>query len=141
LIQIIEEAFLSRDASRTNLVVGGLVQHIVASWREQFCKTVIMKFNCYFMLPFVDELHRYMRQEIQDIYGAGDNPAGPDVFDLSTARRALESHRDSLRAECDANKALQEKFKLCAKMMKDEEKYANTDNPRRYSSTFGEEAR
>lgn len=141
LIQIIEEAFLSRDASRTNLVVGGLVQHIVASWREQFCKTVITKFNCFFMLPFVDDLHRYMRQEIQNIYGAGDNPAAPDVFDLSTARRALESHRNSLKAECEANRALQEKFKLCAKMMKDEEKQENIDNRRRYSSTFGEEAR
>lgn len=140
LIQIIEEAFLSRDASRTNLVVGGLVQHIVASWREQFCKTVIMKFNCYFMLPFVDELHRFMRQELQNIYGDGENTA--DVFDLSTARRSLEQHRSQLKTECEANKALQEKFKLCAKMMKDEESGGSKfDNPRRYSSTYGEEAR
>lgn len=140
LIQIIEEAFLSRDASRTNLVVGGLVQHIVASWREQFCKTVIMKFNCYFMLPFVDELHRFMRQELQNIYGDSENTA--DVFDLSTARRALEQHRSQLKTECEANKALQEKFKLCAKMMKDEENGGSKfDNPRRYSSTYGEEAR
>ena len=140
LIQIIEESFLSRDSGRTNLVVGGLVQHIVASWREQFCKTVIMKFNCYFMLPFVDELHRFMRQELYNIYGDGDNPA--DVFDLSAARRALEHTRTQLRGECEANKALQEKFKLCAKMMKDEERLGTKlDNPRRYSSTYGEEAR
>lgn len=139
LIQIIEEAFLSRDASRTNLVVGGLVQHIVASWREQFCKTVIMKFNCYFMLPFVDELHRFMRQELQSIYGDGDGSA--DVFDLTAARKELEKHRSQLQGECDANKALQEKFKLCARMMKDESRGADSDNPRRYSSTFGEEAR
>lgn len=139
LIQIIEEAFLSRDASRTNLVVGGLVQHIVASWREQFCKTVIMKFNCYFMLPFVDELHRFMRQELQSIYGDGDGT--PDVFDLTSARRELEKHRSQLQGECEANKALQEKFKLCARMMKDEGRGSGADNPRRYSSTFGEEAR
>jgi GTPase SAR1 family protein len=142
LVQIIEEAFLSRDASRTNIVVGGLVQHIVASWREQFCKTVIMKFNCYFMLPFVDEFHRFMRDELQKLYeGEGDGLT--DVFDMTSARRALVKHRDQLKGECEANKALQEKFRKCAKMLNGEsdDEYGVEKPIRRYSSTYGDRTR
>jgi hypothetical protein len=40
LWQLMEEAAISREANRTNLVVGGLVHHIVGQWREQFCRTV-----------------------------------------------------------------------------------------------------
>jgi hypothetical protein len=116
LLQLIEEAFMSRDANRTNLVVGGLVQHIVAQWREQFCKSVTTKFNCYFMLPFVDEFHRYIRKELQKVYD-GDGDSMTDVFDLTAVRRSLEVQREELTNECLANKRLQEKFQLCARMM------------------------
>lgn len=110
LIQLMEEAMMSRDASRTNLVVGGLVQHIVSTWREQFCKSVTTKFNCYFMLPFLDDFHKFIRKELQNI-GEGD------VFDVSAVRKSLQDHRVHLAAECEANKQLQEKFQLCASLM------------------------
>ena len=74
LVQLMEEAMMQRDSERTNVVVSGLVQHIVSSWREQFCKSVITKWNCYFMLPFVDEFHRFIRKELQVLYdGEGEN--------------------------------------------------------------------
>jgi hypothetical protein len=116
LLQLMEEAMMSRDANRTNLVVGGLVQHIVASWREQFCKSVTSKYNCYFMLPFIDEFHRFIRTELQKVY---DGEAGSltAVFDLTSVRRSLEVHRTELEKECTANQQLQEKFQFCAKMM------------------------
>jgi hypothetical protein len=116
LLQLMEEAIMSRDANRTNLVVGGLVQHIVGSWREQFCRSVTTKFNCYFMLPFVDEFHRYIRNELHKAYD-GEAGTASDVFDLASVRRSLESHRVELENECLANKRLQEKFQLCAKLM------------------------
>lgn len=47
LLQLMEEAACSRDANRTNLVVGGLVQHIVAQWRETFGRSITTKFNWY----------------------------------------------------------------------------------------------
>ena len=131
LIQLMEEAVMSRDANRTNVVVGGLVQHIVTYWREQFCKSVVTKYNCYFMLPFVDDFHRYIRKELHAIYeGEGEDLA--DVFDLTSARRSLQIHRDELVNECRANKRLQEKFQICARMMankKDDSPDADYETP------------
>lgn len=116
LVQLVEEASATRQTNRTNIVVAGLVQHVVSHWREQFAKSVITKFNCYFMLPFVDDFHRYVRKELQKIY-TGEGDSLTDVFDLTAARRALELHRDELISECMANKQLQDKFSVCARMM------------------------
>jgi hypothetical protein len=116
LMQLMEEAVMSRDANRTNMVVGGLVQHIVAGWRLQFCGSVVTKFNCYFMLPFVDEFHRFIRKELQKLYD-GDEDGLAEVFDLAAARRSLKKTRDDLYNECMANKRLQDKFRLCSQML------------------------
>jgi len=117
LIQLVEEAVMTRNANRTNVVVGGLVQHIVSNWQEQFCRSVTTKFNCYFMLPFVDEFHRFVRKELQKVY-EGDGEELSDVFDLSAARRSLKTRREELMNECLANKKLQEKFRMCSRMMR-----------------------
>lgn len=116
LVQLMEEAFMARDSARTNIVVGGLVHHIVGAWREQFCREVTTKFNCYFMLPFIEDFHRFMRTELGNIYDSDGSPLS-DVFDLTSVRKSLQSHRDELKAECEANKRLQEKFQICAKQM------------------------
>ena len=117
LVQIMEEVAMSRHANRTNIVVGGLVQHIVSHWREQFSKAVTAKYNCFFLLPFVDDLHAYLRAELQKIY-SGDGDALSDFFDLTAARRALELHRDELVSETMANKQLQDKFQMCSRIMR-----------------------
>ena len=113
LLQLIEEAICSRNANRTNLVVGSLVQHIVAGWREAFGRTVTMKFNCYFMLPFVDDFHKFMRNEFQEFYESEDD----SVFDLASARRSLQRHKQDLDKELSANKRLQEKFRIISQRM------------------------
>lgn len=117
LLMLMEEAVMTRDARKTTMLVGGLVQHIVANWQLHFCRSVTSKFNCYFMLPFVDEFHRFMRRELQKVY-EGDNESLSDVFDLTAARRALQKQREELINECLANKQLQEKFRTCTRMMK-----------------------
>lgn len=139
LLQLVEEAVMSRDANRTTLVVGGLVQHIVSSWREHFCRSVTTKFNCFFMIPFVDEFHRFIRKELQRVYeGEGDDLT--EVFDLAAARRSLELHRDELVGECMANKRLQEKFQVCSRMMKkSNEKSSAFEHPFTYSSEILDE--
>lgn len=120
LLQLMEEALCSRDANRTTLVVSGLVQHIVSQWREMFGRGVATKFNCYFMLPFVEDFHKFMRRELQKVYqGEGDNLC--EVFDLVAARRALEVHRQELSNECMANKRLQDKFASLAKRMREKD--------------------
>lgn len=125
LVQLVEEAMLSRDSNRTNVVVGGLVQYIVSNWQNSFCKMVTTKYNCYFMLPYVDQFHRFMRKELQKIYdGTGDGFT--EIFDMSAARRSLEVYREELMNECMLNKKLQEKFLVCSQMMKRPE-----DDPRK----------
>jgi len=121
LVQLMEEALCTRDSSRTNLVVGGLVQHIVQQWREAFCKSAITKFNCYFMLPFVDDFHRYLRAELHRVSEGEEGGELSEIFDLASARRGLQQQVDALRNECSANKKLQEKFHMVAKMMQREQ--------------------
>jgi hypothetical protein len=116
LLKLMEETFVSRDESRTNIVVGALVQHIVTQWRLQFCNSVISKFNCYFMMPFADDFNLYVRKELQKLYEEEENSFS-DVFDVVSARRTLEKTRDDLMSECVANKRLQDKFRLCSQVM------------------------
>jgi len=127
LLQLMEEAACSRNAGRTNMVVGGLVQHIVSQWRETFSRSVTTKFNCYFLLPFVDEFHKYLRRELQKVY-EGEGEALGEVFDLTTARRSLQQRRQDLMNECNANMKLQEKFDMVSRMMREEQEKA-TDPP------------
>lgn len=117
LLQLMEEAICTRDANRTNMVVGSLVQHIVSQWRESFGRQVTTKFNCYFMLPFVDDFHKFMRYELQKVY-EGEGEKLCEVFDLAAARRALQVRRQELVNECVANKRLQEKFAGLSRMMR-----------------------
>lgn len=117
LLKLLEEAVMSRDTHRTDLVVGGLVQHIVSQWRMQFCTTVISKFNCYFMLPFVDHFHAFVRSEIQKMTEGNDEGIA-EIFDLSSARRESKRQRDQLYAECMANKKLQDKFRVCSQWIR-----------------------
>ncbi|CAN0005372.1 unnamed protein product, partial [Hapterophycus canaliculatus] len=98
LQQLMEEASSSRDAARTSAVVSALVQHIMLSWREHFARAVAMKFNCFFLMPFVDDFPFYLRQELEKIY---EGDVG-DIFDIAEARGALLRRRESLVAECKA---------------------------------------
>jgi hypothetical protein len=116
LVQIIEEAAMSRDANRTTSVVGGLVQHIISLWRVQYCKSVTTKFNCFFLMPFVQEFQTFFRTELQGMYD-GDLC---EAFDLRRARTQLEEQRDQLLNECEANKRLQEKFDHVERMMQEQ---------------------
>jgi len=116
LLQLMEEAACSRDANRTNLVVSGLVQHIVTQWRESFGKSVCAKFNCFFLLPFVEEFQRHLRSELQRVY-EGDMT---HIFDLDSSRKNLEKQVEELKNECAANKRLQEKFEAVSTMLQDQ---------------------
>jgi hypothetical protein len=127
LIQLMEEVACSRNANRTNMVVGRLVQHIVAQWREHPSRNIAMKYNCYFLLPFINEFHRYLRQEMQKVYeGKGKNLC--NVFDLSSARKSLIKLREDLTSECTANMRLQEKFFIVSRMMSERQQKSSKNS-------------
>ena len=106
LLQMMEEVACSRDENRTSAVVSALVQHIIRSWRQQFAKAIVMKFNCFFMMPFVDEFPFYLRNELDRVY-EGDVS---HLFDITEAKSGLMSKREVLLSECKANERLQKKF-------------------------------
>eukprot|EP00547_Thalassionema_nitzschioides_P014368 CAMPEP_0194240488 /NCGR_PEP_ID=MMETSP0158-20130606/6641_1 /TAXON_ID=33649 /ORGANISM="Thalassionema nitzschioides, Strain L26-B" /LENGTH=260 /DNA_ID=CAMNT_0038975189 /DNA_START=83 /DNA_END=862 /DNA_ORIENTATION=- len=124
LLQVMEEAISSRNTNRTNMVVGSLVQHIVAQWRASFGKQVTTKFNCYFMLPFVDDFHKYMRQSLANALNGDGHDS---VFDLQDARRALQQRRKELSRDIDANQKLQDTFRSLERMMR-QDPVSSTDS-------------
>ncbi len=96
----------SNSASRTSALVTSLVQFIVSSWRNHFARSTAMKFNCFFLMPFMDEFPVYLRNELDAMYD-GDVL---DMFDIAETRKVLLERRAELTAECDANSKLQMRF-------------------------------
>jgi hypothetical protein len=84
------------------------VQYIITSWRNHFAKTVAMKFNCFFLMPFLDDFPSYLRDELDSMYESGVG----ELFDISEARVALQNKKVELVAECEANSKLQRRFDL-----------------------------
>jgi len=72
------------------------------------------------MLPFVDDFHMYLRRELHKI-SEGEGSELSEIFDLTAARRALQKQVDELKSECAANRKLQDKFHMVAKMMQREQ--------------------
>ena len=106
LLQLTEEMLAGRSADRTNTVVTALVQYIIRSWRDHFARTVAMKFNCFFLMPFLDDFPAYLRQELDEVY---EGEVG-ELFDIAEARTVLQERRQDLIAECEANSKLQRRF-------------------------------
>lgn len=108
VLHLMDEMISMRNANRTSIVVTTLVQYIIRTWREHFAKSVAQKFNCFFLLPFIDEFPNYLRTELDKLY-AHEEGTGVEggLFDISEAREKLLDMRDRLVLECDANAELQ----------------------------------
>ena len=111
LLQLTEEMLAGRNVGRTNTVVTALVQYIIRSWRDHYARTVAMKFNCFFLMPFLDEFPSYLRNELDEMYAADASDVA-DMFDIQEARNALQQRRSELEAECNANSKLQRRFDM-----------------------------
>ena len=108
MMQLMEEMLAGRQGGRTSTVIITLVQHIISSWRNHFAKTVAMKFNCFFLMPFLDDFPAYLRNELDMMYDGEVN----ELFDITEARQALQNTKMELVAECEANSQLQRRFDL-----------------------------
>jgi hypothetical protein len=60
LLQLMEEMLAGRNEQRTSTVVTAIVQFIIKSWTDHFARTVAMKLNCFFLMPFLDEFPNYL---------------------------------------------------------------------------------
>jgi len=73
-----------------------------------------MKFNCFFLMPFIDEFPFYLRSELDRVY-EGDMA---HLFDISELKASLNRRREDLLAECQANERLQGKFDVIDAQMR-----------------------
>ncbi|KAJ1409064.1 hypothetical protein B484DRAFT_336753, partial [Ochromonadaceae sp. CCMP2298] len=106
VMQLTEEMISGTSASRTSALVTSLVEFITASWRNHFARSTSMKFNCFFLMPFMDDFPAYLRNELDAMYDSGV----AELFDIAETRRALQARRAELLAECTANSRLQSRF-------------------------------
>ena len=93
-------------------MVENLVKRIASAWREHFARTVVVKFNCFFLMPFVDEFPLALREKIDDLFSAAKEKRTIEggYPDLDSARQNLENTVKSLEIELDANTRLHTKF-------------------------------
>ena len=110
VVHLMEEMVSKRSEKRTSAVITTLVQYIIRTWREHFAKSVAQKFNCFFLLPFIDEFPTYLRNELDTLYAHEGQQAGgdrTDLFDITETRNTLLEMKDNLSQECVANAELQ----------------------------------
>jgi hypothetical protein len=106
VMQLTEEMLSGSSASRTSALVTSLVQYIICSWRNHFARSTAMKFNCFFLMPFMDDFPVYLRNELDKMCEGGV----AEMFDIAETRRALQNKRIEYLAECEANSKLQHRF-------------------------------
>ena len=87
VMALMEQVACMRDGNRTATVVAVLVQHIVRAWRLSFAQAVAMKFNCFFLMPFLEEFPFYLRERMDAMY----NEELKYLFDLSEASAMLKN--------------------------------------------------
>lgn len=103
------EDLLGSRVGSNGLVVKALIRFILRSWQEQFAKSVVTKFNCFFLLPFIDTFPSYLRKEIDRIQKERER-SHVNSLEIEERRMELQNTRASLIAECKANLNLQSEF-------------------------------
>lgn len=136
LLQLTEEMLAGRNANRTSTVVAALVQYIIRSWREHFARTVSMKFNCFFLMPFMDDFPVYLRNELDQIYDSGN---AMEMFDIAEARSVLQNKRNELLAEAEANSKLQKKFDMINSQLQNNNKSPATTRTGSHNQSASED--
>ena len=66
-----------------------------------------MKFNCFYLMPFLDDFPAYLRSELDEMHANGKVD---ELFDIYEARRGLQARKDDLLNEIKANQKLQDRF-------------------------------
>lgn len=115
VMQLTEEMLCGGNASRTSALVTSLVQFIISSWRNHFARSAAMKFNCFFLMPFMQKFPSFLREELDNIFSSNSIN---ELFDVNETRRSLLLERNELLNECEVNSKLQERFDQIAMQIK-----------------------
>lgn len=135
-MQLTEEMVSGSSASRTSALITSLVQYIISSWRNHFARSTAMKFNCFFLMPFMADFPDYLRTELDKVYEGGVG----ELFDIAETRRSLLAKRDEMLAECEANSKLQRRFDQIAAQLRSSGGNVNENDMSVDTSDFTHEA-
>ena len=65
LVASFTETLVTRRVTEPiRLLMSELVTEVIRAWREEFCRTISLKLNAGFLLPFCEALPNYMRKEV-----------------------------------------------------------------------------
>ena len=107
LVDLLEGTLWTRRlGSISEDVVAALVCRIFEGIRDFYVQSMELKFNCFFLMPVIDDFPAVLREELERCY-AEDLDA---VFDVASVRKHLEHRQQHLDSELEQVKRLQTKF-------------------------------
>ena len=107
LVELLEATLWNRQMSTTSEdIVAALVRQIFEGIRDFFVTSTELKFNCFFLLPIIEEFSLHLRVQVEKAYEEDIDA----VFNVSAVRANLESRKHEVGAELIRVERLKEKF-------------------------------
>jgi hypothetical protein len=107
LVDLLEGTLWTRRlGSISEDVVAALVCRIFEGIRDYYVQSMELKFNCFFMMPLIDDFPAVLREELERCYAEDLD----GVFDVASVRKHLEQRQYHLDSELEQVKRLQTKF-------------------------------
>ena len=107
VISLMDNTLWNRQMKDVTLdVVDLLVRQIYAGIRGYVVQSVELKFNCFFLMPLMNEFAGFLRQEMETQF----EDSLDSVFDVRSVRVALEERQRKLESELEQMERIQEKF-------------------------------
>ena len=86
VLRLLEATVFTRELTPiTEDMVSSLVACVFGGIREHLTQTIELKFNCFFLMPFVDEFPSALRMDIESAY----DEHLEDVFDVASVKKQL----------------------------------------------------
>jgi len=107
LMDLVENTLWNRNMKEVTLdVVDLLVRQIYSGIRTYVVQSVELKFNCFFLMPLLNDFSHHLRNEMEDAFDVNLDL----VFNVKNVRAALEERQQKLEAELEQMEHIQAKF-------------------------------
>jgi len=107
VLRLLEATVFTRELTPiTEDMVSSLVACVFGGIREHLTQTIELKFNCFFLMPFVDEFPSALRMDIESAY----DEHLEDVFDVASVKKQLLAQEARLESEVESVQNLRSKF-------------------------------
>lgn len=107
LTDLVENTLWNRTMKSVTVdIVDMLVRQIFHGIRTHIVQAVELKFNCFFLMPLINDFNSFLRNEMEDAFDISLD----SVFDVKSVRVALEQRRHKLESELEQMERIQSKF-------------------------------